>query len=158
MDVKTRQRIQLAVDAARWGDMSAIERKDMIDDLHCLTAEIQLTLGMYWEWFTIYSRLLSQEPYLWDPAKIYRIGRYCANKKMSYRDGFWFCMKFLDKRLETREYYQELQCYFNRIATVLRCVHASSLIAEYTEAYRKVYGGIHRNIDVFFRIGYESVK
>lgn len=157
MDVKTRQRIQYAVDAARRGDMTAMERIDTINDLRSLTSEIYLTLGMCGGYFTIYVRLLSQEPYLWDPMKIYRVGRYCAQRKMSCRDGLWYCLKMLNARAETRKYYQELQGAFNRTLEVLRLVHASSLISEYTEEYRKVYGGVRRSMDVFFRMGYHSL-
>ncbi|MCI8622913.1 MAG: hypothetical protein HFG26_04545 [Provencibacterium sp.] len=105
---------------------------------------------------TGYISLLAAEQRFYPPSKAYAAGKHSALRRDPLPDGYFRYLRQIHLKPHTLRYYERLQTAFNQLIQALgsRSAYASSL----TAAYRQYHGRCCDSSEIYFRLGYRSVR
>lgn len=101
-----------------------------------------------------YVRLLEQEQQLYLPERAFRYGRLCAKAKMPQKEGFLRYLRYEHMRRQAVDLYEQLQECYEQLRHSLGW--ESGELREFTGLYRELNGTIHREIEAFYKLGYQA--
>ncbi|RGB64056.1 hypothetical protein DW086_13120 [Harryflintia acetispora] len=103
---------------------------------------------------TRYMGLLEQEQQLYDPGRAFRYGRLCAWSQLPQKEGFLHYLRYEHLRPQAIYLYEQLQESYERLRHGLGW--ESGELREFTEMYRELNGTVHREIEAFYKLGYQA--
>lgn len=101
-----------------------------------------------------YVGLLEQEQQLYSPERAFRYGRLCAWAQVPQKEGFLRYLRYEHMNRQAVGLYEQLQESYERLRHGLGW--ESGELREYTGMYRELYGTVHREIEAFYKLGYQA--